>query len=308
MYYTARQQGGNHCIGAAISNCANGPFIPQMQPLISDEANGGVIDPSGFDDGKDRWLMWKVDGNSFGGATTCQPRPPQGSHYFPTPIKIQKLTRDGLQLVGDAKIILDHQGQADDGIVEGPALYKVPNGDFILFFSTHCFASDLYDIQYAWSNTVDGFYTDRGVLLQTTESLGLFGPGNPDIDPNGVNIVFHARPAPHLGGLGPRYLFSASLNFEGRDSVAKGAAADTVISSTEENETLQLSRANTTTNGGIFASMTGLLSSVKALFGTRKSKTEREKEIDRQIQEHITQSKMTTSSNTSQTDDIIRYI
>ena len=54
------------------SATALGPFTPQAQPLICNDAGGGVIDASGYDDGVNRWILWKVDGNSLGGATTCQ--------------------------------------------------------------------------------------------------------------------------------------------------------------------------------------------------------------------------------------------
>jgi beta-xylosidase len=217
MYYTARRRGGNHCIGAATSTSVLGPYTPQGSPLVCDDENGGVIDPAGYDDGADRWLLWKVDGNSLGGATTCQPGSPMGSYYYPTPIKIQKMARDALTRSPDGpKTILDHEGRNNNGIVEAPTLYKVPGGDFVLFYSAHCFASDDYDVEYAWSRTVDGSYGDRGILFRTSDGIGIFGPGHADIDSNGVNMVFHGRTSPNEGGGGSRLLYSATLNFDGR--------------------------------------------------------------------------------------------
>lgn len=216
MYYTARRNGGNHCIGAATSKSARGPFTAQEQPLVCDDANGGVIDPAGYDDGRDRWLLWKVDGNSRGGATTCQGGQPSGDYYYPTPIKIQKMARDALTLLDQPKVILDHEGRNNDGIVEAPTLYKVPGGDFVLFYSAHCYASDDYDVEYAWSSKIDGSYGDRGVLFRTADNIGIFGPGHPDIDPNGRNMVFHGRTGMNQGGSGTRVLYSATINFSGR--------------------------------------------------------------------------------------------
>lgn len=215
MYYTARRAGGSHCIGAATSTTAMGPFTPQDQPLICDDANGGVIDPAGYDDGTNRWIMWKVDGNSLGGATTCQGGAPSGD-YRPTPIKIQRMTRDGLTLLDSPKVMLDHEGAANDGVVEAPALVKVPGGDFVLFYSAHCYSSDDYDVEYAWSSTIDGSYGDRGVLFRTSDGIGIFGPGHADIDPNGINMVFHGRTGANQGGNADRVLYSATLNFNGR--------------------------------------------------------------------------------------------
>jgi beta-xylosidase len=216
MYYTATRSGATHCIGVATSSNPLGPFSPQGDPLICDDGGGGAIDASGYDDGTDRWILWKVDGNNQGGATTCQPNPPSGSEYKSTPIKIQKMARDAITLQGDAKIILDNEGASNDGVVEAPSLYKVPGGDYVLFYSAHCYAGDDYDIEWAWSSTIDGSYGDRGVLLRTADNRGVFAPGGLDIDPNGSNVVFHARLEPGQGGGGARHLYSGTLAINGR--------------------------------------------------------------------------------------------
>lgn len=74
--------------------------------------------------------MWKVDGNALGGATTCTGGD-HSSDYKPTPIKIQKVSRDGLSLEGSAKTILDNNGEEDDGVVEGPSMHKVNPGEYV---------------------------------------------------------------------------------------------------------------------------------------------------------------------------------
>lgn len=127
---SGKQTGGARCIGAAISSTSTGPFTPLDKPLICDQKNGGSIDPSGFDDGTNRWIMWKVDGNALGGATTCTGGNKSGD-YKPTPIKIQKVSRDGLKLQGSPKVILDNNGAGDDGVVEGPSMYKVQPGQYV---------------------------------------------------------------------------------------------------------------------------------------------------------------------------------
>ncbi|KAI1848713.1 hypothetical protein JX266_005572 [Neoarthrinium moseri] len=215
MYYTAHQSGGTHCIGVATSSTAIGPFTPQANPLICDTAGGGAIDASGYDDGVNRWITWKVDGNNLGGATTCQGGTPSGA-YKSTPIKIQRMARDALTLLDSPKVILDNEGAANDGVVEAPALYKVQDGLFVLFYSAHCYASDDYDIEYAFSSTIDGQYTDRGILLRTVDNKGVYGPGGLDIDPNGKNVLFHGRDGPGQGGGGTRYLYSAVLSLNGK--------------------------------------------------------------------------------------------
>ncbi|KAI1386100.1 glycoside hydrolase family 43 protein [Hypoxylon trugodes] len=218
MYYTAHQNGGSHCIGAATSSSALGPFTPQSQPLICDGGNGGVIDASGYDDGTDRWILWKVDGNSLGGATTCQGGTPSGS-YKSTPIKIQRVARDALTLLDSAKTILDNEGASNDGVVEAPSLYKIGDGNFVLFYSAHCYSSDDYDVEYAFSSTIDGSYGNRGILIRTVDNRGVFGPGGLDIDPNGKSVVFHGRLNANDGGAA-RELYSAELTINGQSITA----------------------------------------------------------------------------------------
>ncbi|KAI1300600.1 glycoside hydrolase family 43 protein [Xylaria venustula] len=214
MYYTARRSGGTHCIGAATSATALGPFTPQAAPLVCDDAGGGIIDPSGYDDGTDRWLLWKVDGNSLGGATTCQGGTPSGS-YISTPIKIQRVARDALTLLDSPSQILDNEGASNNGVVEAPSLYKIADGNYILFYSAHCYSSDDYDIEYAFSSTINGAYTNRGILIRSVDNKGVFGPGGLDIDPNGKSVVFHGRVNANDGG-GIRELYSASLTINGQ--------------------------------------------------------------------------------------------
>ncbi|KAK7748469.1 hypothetical protein SLS62_008508 [Diatrype stigma] len=216
MYYTGKKSGGgSHCIGVATAAVAAGPFVALDEPLICDDAGGGVIDPAGYDDGVDRWILWKVDGNSLGGASSCTGGPRSGG-YTPTPIKIQRMARDAMTLLDSPKTILDNEGASNDGVVEAPTLYKVRDDLFVLFYSAHCYSSDDYDLEYAWSSTIDGAYGDRGVLLRTVDNRGIFGPGHMDIDPNGSNVVFHGRTAANEGGGGTRYMYSAQLTIDGK--------------------------------------------------------------------------------------------
>ncbi|KAI1177901.1 glycoside hydrolase family 43 protein [Nemania sp. FL0916] len=214
MYYTGHKSGGTHCIGVATSATAIGPFKPQSTPLICNDAGGGVIDPAGYDDGVDRWIMWKVDGNSLGGATTCQGGTPSGS-YKSTPIYIQRMARDAITLLDSPSKILDNEGKSNDGVVEAPSLYKIGTGNYILFYSAHCYSSDDYDIEYAFSSTINGAYTNRGILIRSVDNKGIWGPGGLDLDPNGRNVVFHGRGKANDGS-GARELYSASLTINGK--------------------------------------------------------------------------------------------
>ncbi|KAI1287852.1 glycoside hydrolase family 43 protein [Xylaria venustula] len=210
MYYTAWQNGGTHCIGVATSATATGPYTPQSTPLICDDAGGGTIDASGYDDGTNRWILWKVDGSALGGLTTCV-NTPTGSIYYPTPIMIQQMNRDALTLVGSASQILDNLGANNDGIVEAPSLYKISDGNYVLFYSAHCYDDDNYDIEAAFSSTINGAYTDRVIVMNTANPYGIYGPGGLDIDPNGHTVVFHGRLNAN-DATGARELFSGDIS------------------------------------------------------------------------------------------------
>ena len=114
----------------ATSKYPQGPYDVTDQPLICDDAGGGVIDPVHFNDGSQNWIIWKVDGNALGGATTCTGGNKSGE-YIPTWIKIQRVSKDGLTLEGEEKIIYNHGGKGDDGVVEGPAMFKRKPGSYV---------------------------------------------------------------------------------------------------------------------------------------------------------------------------------
>ena len=52
LYYAADQNGngGKHCIGAAVSDTAHGPYTPEPTPFSCNTDQGGAIDPAGFID------------------------------------------------------------------------------------------------------------------------------------------------------------------------------------------------------------------------------------------------------------------
>lgn len=71
MYFaasaTAADDQQKHCIGAATASTVEGPYAAQTDALICDLSEGGAIDPAGFQDyNGDRYIVYKVDGNSIG--------------------------------------------------------------------------------------------------------------------------------------------------------------------------------------------------------------------------------------------------
>jgi len=225
MYYSATttQDYSKHCVGAATSRTILGPYTPQTSALFCPLSIGGAIDAAGFKDwqrkgsgwggnsgwgwaqnephnsfwnspwwggGKDgrRYVTYKVDGNSIGHGGIC------GNTVAPivgTPIVLQEVGSNGVDVVGGPVTILNNNGLSDDGVTEAPSLVKTAEGEYVLFFSSGCYDGPDYNVNYATASNIDGPYTRRGPLLKTGE-LGLYAPGGADVYWDGVHMLFHA--------------------------------------------------------------------------------------------------------------------
>lgn len=74
MYYSASTVADTtkHCVGAAISDSVLGPYTPVGdEPLFCPLSEGGAIDAAGYNDDGQRYIVYKVDGNSLGNGGPC---------------------------------------------------------------------------------------------------------------------------------------------------------------------------------------------------------------------------------------------
>ncbi|KAH7166092.1 glycosyl hydrolase [Dactylonectria macrodidyma] len=183
MYFSGQISGSGHCVGTARSDTSIGPYTIDMdEPLICPDAEGGAIDPAGFLDkvtGK-RYIVYKVDGNRLGSST-------------PTPIRLQEVDADdGATLIGDPVTIMDHIESEDGPLVEAPNLVQLDDGRYLLFFSSHMYTDDAYDVKYAVADSIEGPYIRGAEPLLSTPDLGLKGPGGGTSSEDGGVLVFHA--------------------------------------------------------------------------------------------------------------------
>ncbi|PYH38201.1 glycoside hydrolase family 43 protein [Aspergillus neoniger CBS 115656] len=191
LYYSGEAQSDlrHHCIGTAISTTTDpsGPYIPNPTPLSCRLDQGGSIDASGFLD-KDgtRYVVFKVDGNSIGNGGDCN----NGiAPLKPTPILLQKVDTDGFTPVGDAVQILDRD-DSDGPLVEAPNL--ILHGDtYFLFYSTHCYTDEKYDVRWATATEITGPYTKTGKQLVKSGDWGLVSPGGGTVCGCGDRMLFH---------------------------------------------------------------------------------------------------------------------
>lgn len=182
MYFSGENPEGGHCIGVARSQNSTGPYEIDPEPFACPKAEGGAIDPAGFLDKttNKRYVVYKVDGNALGANSS-------------TPIRLQEVsTEDGVTPIGEPVDIM-HRTPAEDGpLVEAPNLVHTDNGKYLLFFSSHMYSDDAYDVKYAVADNVEGPYVRGPSPFLKTPALGLKGPGGGTSAEEGGFLVFHA--------------------------------------------------------------------------------------------------------------------
>ncbi|MCJ1247837.1 hypothetical protein MMC30_005052 [Trapelia coarctata] len=163
-------------------------------------SDGGVIDPSGFQDHDGRqYIVYKLDGNGIGNGGSCGNTV---APIKPTPI-MQVAAANGYDLIDGPKQILDRDDH-DGPLVEAPSLIRVQNKDanggwmYVLFISSHFYSGRQYDTRYATSmhglfNNGHNYRKADKPLLETGDHEGkLYSPGGMQVSSNGSSVVFHA--------------------------------------------------------------------------------------------------------------------
>jgi beta-xylosidase len=187
LYFTARHAAsGLQCVGAATSQDPRGPFTSQAsEPLVCQYELGGTIDASPFraPDGQ-LYLYFKNDGNNPG-------------FNKPAEIFAQRLSPDGLGLVGDPVSLIRNDKPWEGRVVEAPTMIE-RGGSYVLFFSAN---------DYGWRDTqrvssyAIGYATCEGPLgpcadapdnpfLASTFEPCLSGPGHQTVLQSGGRELF----------------------------------------------------------------------------------------------------------------------
>ena len=179
---------GMQCIGDAVGTSPDGPFTPISALFICQADQGGSIDPRVFTDADGTtWMLWKSDQN-IGGANT------------PTKMWSQRLSGDGLALIGEP-VEIQQPDQAWQGtIVEAPDMVKV-DGAYWDFYSGNWFNQPAYAIGAARCAGPEGPCVDTSASPLLASNLQGQGPGEASIfaDSSGVWMLYSPRRsfAPH---------------------------------------------------------------------------------------------------------------
>jgi beta-xylosidase len=214
---TVATQGIHHCVGAATAKDISGPYTALPNPLvcpnpdgkgtdvkamIPSSGSGGAIDPSAFTDTNgDRYLIYKVDGNSLSPGGACGN---PGEKKMATPLMAVRVAGDGVTPLA-APVVLMDRIERDGPLIEAPDMARLADGTYILLFSSNCWNSPYYDVSWATSKSVLGPYTRATDSMLKTGTGGLTAPGGASISSDGVHMVFHAN---HEGG---RAMYSTTL-------------------------------------------------------------------------------------------------
>jgi beta-xylosidase len=194
------------CIGTAIASRPEGPFVPLPQPLVCQLDRNGSIDPRVFVDRDGRlWMHWKSDDNADVEGT---------SH---SSIYAQRLSDDGLHLVGARRRILEADQAWEGRIVEAPDMELV-DGRYWLFYSGNWFNQPYYGIGVAECDGPAGPCRkpyDRAWLSSNAQGEG---PGEASLftDSEGTTWILYSRWAQAYTTPTPRPVAMARVVF-GRD-------------------------------------------------------------------------------------------
>jgi beta-xylosidase len=116
LYYTAHsRQRKVQCLGVAAADNPRGPFRDSSkEPLVCQYDQGGTIDANPFRDTDGKlYLYYKSDGNAVRKTTY---------------IWGQRLSDDGLKVVGPAVPLIQDDAKWEWRLVEAPAMFRSPAG------------------------------------------------------------------------------------------------------------------------------------------------------------------------------------
>ncbi|HBK46057.1 MAG TPA: glycosyl hydrolase family 43 [Xanthomonadaceae bacterium] len=170
----SRPDGLTLCIGAAVAERPEGPYLPQPEPLTCGGAHG-VIDASPVREvdasGRERlWLLYKTDGNCCGTQTT---------------FIAQRLRTDGLALLGPPHAVagLRNDRPWEGKVIEAPQMVR-EHGRLWLFYAGNDYGGAAYATGYARCESILGPCRDAAenpILHSRRGDPALVGPGHQSV-------------------------------------------------------------------------------------------------------------------------------
>lgn len=220
LYFTALVKGSSppmQCVGAATGTSTVGPFTAKSTPFICQADQGGTIDPRVFTDSDGtRWMLFKSEQNIDGAST-------------PTKMWSQRLTPDGLGLLGQPSELLQPDEPWQGTIVEAPDMVKA-NGVYWLVYSGNWFNTPDYAIGAARCAGPAGPCVDTSAIPLLGSNTQGAGPGEASLyeDATGVWLLYSPwrslAPQPDIPPR-PVYITKLGVNTTGLYLAAGGPPA-----------------------------------------------------------------------------------
>lgn len=192
LFYTAADRtSGRECIGRAVASAPQGPYRDDsVGPLICQPEQGGSIDASPFRDTDGAlWLLWKNDGNAVG---------------VDTWLFSQRLSGDGLKLVGRPTKLLKQTEPWEGALIEGPFFWRHQEKLF-LFFAANAYDKNSYAEGYAVCETPTGPCVKAAENPILKSNVAASGPGHASMIELGGRtwLLYHAWPPGQEGAVEP---------------------------------------------------------------------------------------------------------
>ena len=210
-YNTARRGDMNQqAVSVSVSDSPAGPFVDnRTAPLIGQVDEGGSIDASPFRDADGSlWLLWKNDGNAQG---------------KPSYIYLQRLTDDGLEMVGEPQRMFGMDQPYEIYTIEGASVI-IHKGTYYCFYSTGEYWKNTYGVCWATAPSITGPWTKRGggPILAGNDVAAGPGHGMPvKVGPHWW-YVYHAWQPDHVGESPGRLVWLSRLKFTDDGPVIDG--------------------------------------------------------------------------------------
>jgi hypothetical protein len=185
MYFSGIKPdtGGKHCVGVAKATKPLGPYTMDAQPLICPLELGGAIDPHLFIYQGKHYVAYKVDGYASGKSN-------------PTiALNVQQVETDGSAVIGKPVVMLSKPSPDEGNNIEAPFLKELPNGNIALFYSSHIYNTDAYDVRVAVAEKLAGpWQRIEPAVMVTDAKLRLHAPGGWQALDGEIPVgVFHGK-------------------------------------------------------------------------------------------------------------------
>lgn len=206
MYYaTAAPDPNAECISVATAAAPQGPFVDRSSGPLICPPGGGAIDPSPTVGADGRvYLLWK----EYDGVTG---------------IVSQELSADGVDLIGEPRLLVSADQAWEAGVVEGPSMLEHEGRSYLFYSANHWPTAD-YAMGYAICDTPLGpcAKPPSGPWLASTDQAQGPGGGDVFVDQHGQPwLALHAWVRGRVGyPSGVRNLFVVPITFQDGAPVA----------------------------------------------------------------------------------------